>query len=181
MFERDTLSLRRRLRCEVSGLTHFYWCSWPVIMCLCVGLSSLFPLRPFSFLLQLGSQPEIQGSRFAGCQSQLVQRQSLRRKEREWVSKSVCKWVHYVIQWVYETIMQAARKCVCNSSHWHQFAFCASALQLHSVWCRRKIHGEGPEQCLYPWLCWRPLRDGISPSLPIVAAWFCLYYLLFAF
>jgi len=32
----------------------------PVTMCLCVGLSSFFLLLPFYFLLQLGSQPEIQ-------------------------------------------------------------------------------------------------------------------------
>ena len=31
-----------------------------VTMCLCVGLSSLFLLLPFHFLLRLGSKPEIQ-------------------------------------------------------------------------------------------------------------------------
>ena len=32
----------------------------PVTTCLCVGLSSFFLLRPFYFLLRLGSQPDIQ-------------------------------------------------------------------------------------------------------------------------
>ena len=32
----------------------------PATMCLCVGLSPLFPLLPLSFLLRLGSAPEIQ-------------------------------------------------------------------------------------------------------------------------
>jgi len=42
-------------RCHVlSSLTS------PVTRCLCRGLSSLFPLFPFPFLLQVGSTPKIQ-------------------------------------------------------------------------------------------------------------------------
>jgi len=44
-----------RTECHVLSLL-----TSPVTMCLCVGLSSLFLHLPFSFLLRLGSQPEIQ-------------------------------------------------------------------------------------------------------------------------
>ena len=41
-------------------LCHFLsWLTSPVTMCLCVGLSSLFLLLPFYFLVRLGSQSEI--------------------------------------------------------------------------------------------------------------------------